>query len=77
MLYPNPASSAIRVQLKNEVRTIGDIRIYDGLGKAKSAPLRKINEGTYEINVSGLSKGVYIIEARTAAGTKTFKFVKI
>jgi cytoskeletal protein CcmA (bactofilin family) len=77
MIYPNPASSAIRLQLKNDLRNANDVRIYDQVGKAKSAQLRKVSEGIYEINVSVLSKGVYIIEARTPAGTKTFKFVKI
>lgn len=77
MVYPNPASSAIRLQLKNDLQNAGDVRIYDGVGKPKAASLRKISEGIYEINVSGLSKGVYVIEARTTAGTKTFKFIKI
>jgi hypothetical protein len=39
--------------------------------------LRKVSKGIYEINVSGLSRGVYLIEARTSAGKKTFKFVKL
>ncbi|HTE27493.1 MBG domain-containing protein [Flavitalea sp.] len=77
MIYPNPASSVLRLQVKGDLQNVRDIRIYDGLGKPKAAPLRKISEGIYEINVSGLSNGIHIIEARTAAGTKTFKFIKI
>ncbi|RYE18860.1 MAG: T9SS type A sorting domain-containing protein, partial [Sphingobacteriales bacterium] len=60
-VYPNPASSAVRLQLKTDLQNGRDIRIYDGIGKPQNAPLRKISEGNYEINVSGLSKGIYII----------------
>jgi hypothetical protein len=76
MLYPNPASSIIRLQLKDDVHSAGDLRVYDGVGKLHTTLSRKVNNGVYEINVSGLSRGVYIIEARTAAGIKTFKFIK-
>ncbi|MHA4843962.1 MBG domain-containing protein [Flavitalea antarctica] len=77
MLYPNPATLSVRMQLNKDVRNTADIRIYDGVGKLKSAPLRRISEGNYEINISALSRGIYIIEAKTASGTKTFKFIKI
>ncbi|MBC7885247.1 MAG: T9SS type A sorting domain-containing protein, partial [Saprospiraceae bacterium] len=77
MLYPNPASSILRLQLKDDVQTIKDIQVYDGVGKLNPTSSRKVNDGLYEINVSGLSRGIYIIEARTAAGIKTFKFIKL
>lgn len=77
MLYPNPASSVVRLQLKHEVTNANDIRVYDGMGQLKATPLRKVNNSVYEISVSGLSRGVYMIEAKTAAGVKTFKFIKL
>lgn len=76
-LYPNPASSTVRLQLKDDVQAIKDIRIYDRVGKVNPISARKINNGFYEINVSALPKGIYIIEVKTTAGTKTFKFVKM
>jgi hypothetical protein len=76
-LYPNPASSVIRLQLKDDVQTIKDIKVYNGVGQLTSVASRRISNGSYEINVSGLMQGIYIIEARTAAGIKTFKFIKM
>ncbi len=76
-LYPNPAHSTIRLQLKDDVQTIKDIRMYDGVGKLIAISSRRINTGLYEINVSGLSPGIYILQAKTDAGIKTFKFIKL
>jgi hypothetical protein len=76
-LYPNPATSILRLQLKDDVHTIKDIKIYNGVGQLTSPVTKRMNNGFYEINVSGLTRGVYIIEARTAVGIKTFKFIKM
>lgn len=76
-LYPNPASSVIRLQLEDDVQNIKDIMIYDELGQLILSSSKKMNKGLYEINVSGLAKGMYVIRARTAAGIKTFKFTKM
>ena len=76
-IYPNPAHSTIRLQLKDDVQSVNDIRMYDGVGKLTVLSSRRINTGLYEINVSGLSPGIYIIQAKTAAGLKTFKFIKL
>jgi hypothetical protein len=67
----------VRLQLKDYVQTVKDIKVYDGIGKMNSTSFRKVNDGLYEINVSGLPQGIYIIEAKTAAGIKTFKFIKL
>jgi hypothetical protein len=77
LLYPNPAISLLRLQLKDDVLAANDIKIYDGVGKLNTASIRKINGNLYEINVSGLSNGIYVIEAKTAAGIRTFKFMKM
>jgi hypothetical protein len=77
MLYPNPAASILRLQLKDDVQTIKDIKVYDEVGRLNLTSLRKVNDGVYEMSVSGLSRGIYMIEARTAAGIKTFKFIKM
>jgi glyoxylate utilization-related uncharacterized protein len=76
-LYPNPASSTIRLQTGDEVARTNDIVVYDALGKLMMAPVRKLTERMYDINVSSLSKGIYHIKVRTSAGITTFKFIKI
>jgi len=76
-LYPNPASSLVRLQLKDDVHRTSDIQVYDGLGKLNRTSIKKINEKMYDINVSALSKGVYYIKVKTSAGFTTFRFIKM
>jgi hypothetical protein len=76
-LYPNPASTIVRLQLENDVQTINDIEVYDGIGKLNTISSRRIGDSFYEINVSRLPRGVYLIKAKTVRGVKTFKFIKM
>lgn len=76
-LYPNPASTFIRLQLENDVRSVSDLQVFDVVGKTSPAKARRIDDGMYEIDISGLGKGIYFIKARTTAGIRTFRFVKI
>jgi hypothetical protein len=76
-IYPNPAYSSIRLQLKEDVQVINDIKIYDRVGRLNNTSSKKIGEGSYDINVSGLSRGMYFIVVKTASEIKTFKFIKL
>jgi hypothetical protein len=76
-LSPNPAFSLVRLELTDDVQRIGDIQLYDLVGKLTRMPVRKVNEKIYEIDVSALSKGVYFLKVKTQAGLKTFKFIKM
>ena len=77
-IYPNPASNTIRVQLGNEVTSANDITLVDAVGRLQSnISIRQINNKFFELNISGLPKGVYIIRAKTIDGDKTFKFIKM
>ncbi len=76
-LYPNPASTTIRLELTEDVVSINEIQVLNSFGKLSSANARKIDKGVYELNVSSLSKGVYFVKTRTASGIKTFKFIKL
>ena len=77
MIYPNPASSILRLQLKDDVQSVKDIKVYNGIGKLNAIALHRVSGGVYEMNIAELPRGIYIIEARTAAGIKTFKFIKM
>jgi hypothetical protein len=76
-LYPNPASTRLRLELRDEVTSVKDILVYDGVGNRSTVSAKKVGGGVYEINVLGLSQGIYFITAKTAAGIKTFKFIKM
>jgi hypothetical protein len=76
-LYPNPATSLVRLQMKDVVQRTTDIQLFDVLGKLHTLVVKKVNENNYDITVSALLKGVYYIKVKTATGITTFKFVKM
>lgn len=72
VLYPNPATNNVQISLVNTTENISAIVLYDMLGKAiKTIPVQS-NE-TINLNVSDLSKGVYLVEINTENNLKTIK----
>ena len=69
-IYPNPATTRINIDVPSSVE-ITDVTLYDVLGKNTGATL--IN-GT--IDVSNLSRGVYILNIKSTQGTLTQKVIK-
>jgi uncharacterized repeat protein (TIGR01451 family) len=64
LMFPNPAQNTLQVQLKNAADSIENITIYDVVGKSI---LRSKPVSTHAtVDVSGLSKGVYMVEIMTA-----------
>jgi hypothetical protein len=76
-LYPNPASHTVRVELTEDVINLNEIQVLDSYGKSNRTSARKIDAGVYELNVSGLPRGIYFLKVRTETGIKSFKFVKM
>ncbi|MGI8582581.1 MAG: T9SS type A sorting domain-containing protein [Chitinophagaceae bacterium] len=76
-LYPNPAFSRVRLELKEDVQRTEDIQLYDKVGKLNRISVRRVNEKIYDIDVSALSQGVYVMKVKTSGGLKTFRFVKL
>jgi len=70
-VYPNPAQDRVFFQ---SAEAIQKITLYDFSGsKIKEfSP----NSSKAEINVSGLSSGIYLAEIQTAKGSRTEKVVK-
>jgi Secretion system C-terminal sorting domain len=70
-IYPNPVSTGkITVATKSAIEK--DITIFDVLGK-------KVLQATFttskELNVSGISPGIYIIKFREGEATETRKLI--
>lgn len=77
-IYPNPATNTIKLQLGKEVTSANHITLVDAIGRLQSnISIRQLNNKLFELNISNLPKGVYIIRAKTLEGDKTFKFVKM
>ncbi|WP_432672705.1 DUF7619 domain-containing protein [Flavobacterium sp. SM2513] len=72
VVYPNPAREVVQITLRNSVETISRIVIYDIIGKAIKT-ISGTNEQQATVNVSDLSKGVYMIEITTDSHLKQIR----
>ncbi len=72
VLYPNPASNIVEISLVNTAENINKIVLYDMLGKAIKTVSVQSNE-LIRLDISNLSKGVYLVEINTENNLKTIK----
>lgn len=72
ILYPNPANTLVQVALQNSTEIIDSITIYDVLGK-KVNQIPHIASNQSIIDVSQLSKGIYLVEITTESSLKQIK----
>ena len=72
-IYPNPAHNTLTVESASPIR---EITVYDMTGRAVAVETRCTTSLQYNINVSSLSTGIYLVKVVTANGTETAKFVK-
>ena len=70
-LYPNPASDFFQIDFDNEKLTIN---IYDILGK--KVINRIITKEKPRVQISHLSKGIYIVEINDNGNLQSFKLIK-
>lgn len=69
-IYPNPATTRINLDVPANIEIL-DVALYDVLGKNTGAVL--VNGS---IDVSNLSRGVYILNVNSTSGTLTQKVIK-
>lgn len=69
-VYPNPATDVINVRVPNGLE-IQNVTVYDVLGK--DTGVRLVNG---QMNINELSRGVYMVNIQTTAGSLTEKIVK-
>lgn len=69
-VYPNPAVEVINVKVPASV-VINEVVLYDILGKNTG-----VSYANGQVNVSALSRGVYMLSVKTSEGTLTKKIVK-
>ncbi|NQY08422.1 MAG: T9SS type A sorting domain-containing protein [Flavobacteriales bacterium] len=70
-VYPNPATDYIIINTGNLNAT--EVRIVDITGKA----VISADSNSQQIDVSGLSKGIYVVQLINGKSTKTEKLVKL
>jgi plastocyanin len=66
-LYPNPVEERATLNIRSEITTAGEIRLYDMLGKTVFVKTVQLSPGENEfgLTLSDLEKGLYTIELVT------------
>ena len=72
VFYPNPTSDIVTISLKNN-GSISNIVVYDLLGKMILSQKPVTSESSQTINLSAISKGVYLLEVTTDSNLKVVK----
>ncbi|MFT5078032.1 MAG: hypothetical protein ACI825_001127 [Planctomycetota bacterium] len=68
-IFPNPASDLLNINVPSTIE-VTSVALYDVLGKATNVSL-----SNGQINISGLARGIYILNVNTTAGTLTEKVI--
>ena len=71
MITPNPAGDVVRIELSDN-SVIDQVSLYDLSGRR----LRRFEDPSEELNLSGLPKGLVIVEVRTATRVIREKIVR-
>ena len=72
LMYPNPANQSVTIDLSQSTENLSEIVFFDIVGK-KVKVTNALGENQISIDVSDLSKGVYLIEIQTENKIKTTK----
>jgi hypothetical protein len=75
-LYPNPAHEVIYLQLSKGQTSPGVIEIISMEGKIVYTEGLNSNATIYEIDMSNLSKGLYLLRVDRGSSPETAKFIK-
>jgi len=67
-LYPNPAQQLVYLTMPLAAGDVGDVRVYDISGRAMllNEQARPVGDGQFELDISGLARGSYLIELTNA-----------
>ena len=72
LLYPNPTHSTVQINLQNTSENLSSIIIYDVVGKTIKT-IKNLSSNEISIDVSDLSKGVYLVEISSETNLKVTK----
>lgn len=73
-VYPNPVSTSLNFKVEDQARRNFDFFLYSSSGQ-QIKHLKNIINGDYSINISDLSKGVYLLELRHEEGIKSEQLI--
>ncbi len=73
--YPNPTSGLLNVKIESDFdENLIDIELYNAIGKLVYST--KVENSTFEIELSSFEKGIYILKATTSNTTGLLRVIK-
>ena len=75
-ISPVPASNTINISLDNTSNDQISIEVYDILGRQNMSTISNVTNGKTSLNISGLSRGIYIAKVTSGTTTSVKRFVK-
>ncbi len=75
-IFPNPSNDKVKVALWRNAG-IKQIRIFDILGREISAPTKQLTQSSFELDVSLVSAGPYILVCDIAGGTNVARTLMV
>jgi hypothetical protein len=72
-IYPNPTKNTVLIKA---TQLIEMVTVYDINGRLLTTNVPKINQSEMEVNLNGLSEGIYFLKVQTNFGTQTQKIIK-
>ena len=73
--YPNPADEYLRLVVNSKELSEMEFRIFNSIGREVVVEMRLIDENSFEMDISGLSPGVYFIGGNFKIG-RVQRFIK-
>ncbi len=75
-IYPNPVKEMLFLQVSSAQTKPGTIEIISMEGKVVYSTTMNINSANYEIDMSGIPKGLYVLKVNKGSSFETAKFIK-
>ncbi len=76
-VYPNPANDKITIEISDTQRPV-EMMIYDTKGLChKSQQFDQSGNGTFQVDISSLPLGIYLLQIQTKSSTYTQKIIKV
>ena len=75
-IFPLPASDTINISLDNIGNVQISIEVYDLLGRQNINKVSNVTNGKTSLNISGLTRGIYVIKVTSGTTTSVKRFIK-
>ena len=75
-IYPVPAYDIINIFLDNITKDQISIEVYDLLGRQNISTISNVTNGKTSLNISGLTRGIYVVKVTKGTTASVKKFIK-